>query len=48
MYFYTVSHGVWNNHVKGPMKIIERVKIAIIFLHVTSKLYQFMILNLFG
>ena len=33
---------------KGPVKLIEWVKIALLFLHVTSKLFQFTILNLPG
>ena len=33
---------------KGPVKLIEWVKTALLFLHVTSKLFQFMILNLSG
>ena len=33
---------------KGPVKLIEWVKIALLFLHVTSKLFQFTILNLSG
>ena len=31
---------------KGPVKLIEWVKIALLFLHVTSKLFQFTILKL--
>ena len=31
---------------KGPVKLIEWVKIAILFLRVTLKLFQFTILNL--
>ena len=33
---------------KGPVKLIKWVKIALLLLHVTSKLFQFMIFNLFG
>ena len=33
---------------RGPVKLIEWVKIALLFLHVTSKLFQFTILNLSG
>ena len=33
---------------KGPVKLIEWVKIALLFPHVTSKLVQFTILNLSG
>ena len=34
--------------VKGPVKLIEWVKIALSFSLVTSKLFQFTILNLSG
>ena len=33
---------------EGHAKLIEWVKIALLFLYVTSKLFQFMILNLSG
>ena len=33
---------------KGPVKSIEWVIIALLFLHVASKLFQFMILDLCG
>ena len=32
---------------KGPVKLMEWVKIALLFLHVTSNLFQFTILKLF-
>ena len=32
----------------GPVKLIEWVKIALLFLHVMSKMFQFTILNLSG
>ena len=35
-------------HKKGPVKLIQRVKVALLFLHVTSKLLQFTILKLSG
>ena len=31
---------------KGPVKLIEWMKIALLFSHVTSELFQFTILNL--
>ena len=31
---------------KGPVKLIKTVKIALLFFHVTPKLFQFTILNL--
>ena len=33
---------------KGPVKLIEWAKIALLFLHPTTKLFQFTILNLPG
>ena len=34
--------------MKGPVKLTESVKIALLFLNVTLKLFQFTILNLSG
>ena len=39
------KHGIL---LKGPVKLMEWVKIALLFLHVTLKLFQFMIMNLSG
>ena len=33
---------------KGPVKLIQWVKIALLFLHVISKPFQFTILNMSG
>ena len=38
--------GITCRKVKGSVKLIERVKIALLFLHVMSKLSQFTILDL--
>ena len=42
------TFGPARNHNKGPVKLIEWVKMALLFLHVTSKLIQSTILNLSG
>ena len=38
----------WKIEAKGPVKLKEWMEIAHLFLHVTSKLLQFTVLNLPG
>ena len=42
-FFLGKSHRLCLIESKGPVKLIQWVKVALLFLHVTSKLFQFTI-----